>query len=117
MQLLLLLVLTVALYFAAALAGQMIASQRIDQQVLALNLQIGQLRTTNQTLTAQVAESKSDAYVERQARDVLGLVRPGDVPVVVVNAPPAPSPAAAPAPPKPAHWHNWAALLGLVPPP
>jgi cell division protein FtsB len=114
MQILLLLVLTVALYFAAALAGELIASQRIDQQAAALNQEIGALKVENQQLSAQVTEAKSDAFVERQARDVLGLVRPGDYPVVVVNAPaPAPPPPPPPAP-KLAHWQQWLKLLGLA---
>ena len=117
MQLLLLLVLTVALYFGAALAGEMIASQRIDQQEAALNTQIHQLQTANAGLKARVQDAQTDAFVERQARDELGLVRQGDVPVIVVNAP-APPPPAPPAPaPKPAHWQNWAALLGIKPSP
>ncbi|HEU0167780.1 MAG TPA: septum formation initiator family protein [Chloroflexota bacterium] len=115
MQILLLLVLTVALYFAAALAGELIASQRIDQQVTSLNHDIGVLKTQNQQLTAQVGDAKSDAFVERQARDMLGLVKPGDYPVVVVNAPAPPPPAPPPAAPKLAHWQVWAKLLGLSP--
>jgi cell division protein FtsB len=113
MQILLLLVLTVALYFAAALAGELIATQRIDQQVVSLNHEIASLKTQNQELTGQVADAKSDAFVEREARDMLGLVKPGDYPVVVVNAPAPPAPPAPPAAPKLAHWQQWAKLLGL----
>ena len=113
MQILLLLVLTVALYFAAALAGELIASQRIDQQVASLNHEIASLQTQNQQLARQVVDAKSDAFVERQARDMLGLVKPGDYPVVVVNAPGPPPPAPPPPAPKLAHWQQWAKLLGL----
>jgi cell division protein FtsB len=113
MQVLLLLVLTVALYFAAAFAGELIASQRIERQVVSISADIGRLRTDNQRLTTQVAEASGDAFVEREARDRLGLVRDGDVPVVVVNAP---APAPPPPPPAPApksHWQNWLLALGL----
>ena len=111
MQILLLLVLTVSLYFAAAFAGELIASQRIDGQLHSLNVEIGKLKADNNRLKGQVAEAKTDAYVEREARDLLGLVRAGDVPVVVVNAP---TPAPPPAPPPPAsqaHWEQWRDLL------
>jgi cell division protein DivIC len=111
MQILLLLVLTVALYFAAAFAGELIASQRIATQVRSISLDIDRLKGDNARLKAQVAEAQTDAYLEREARDRLGLVRPGDVPVVVVNAPtpapPAPSPASAPR----SHWQEWRDLL------
>jgi len=111
MQILLLLVLTVALYFAAAFAGELIASKRIDTQVTAITLDINRLRADNTRLKAQVAEGRTDAYVEQQARDRLGLVRTGDVPVMVVNAP-TPAPAPPPQAPAPkAHWQMWAELL------
>jgi cell division protein FtsB len=111
MQILLLLVLTVALYFAAAFAGELIASRRIDSQLRSISLQIGKLKADNVRLKAQVAEAQTDAFVEREARDQLGLVRPGDVPVVVVNAPtPSPPPPAPTPTPKP-HWQQWRDLL------
>ena len=115
MQILLLMVLTVALYFAAAFSGELIASHRIDRQATSLTSEIDALRAKNAQLKAAVAEAGSDAYIERQAREELGLIRPGDTPVVVVNAPAPPAPAPAPAaPPKP-HWQNWRDLL--LPPP
>ena len=111
MQILLLLVLTVALYFAAAFAGELIASHRIDQQVVSLTSDIDRLRANNARLKAAVAEASSDAYVERQAREELGLVRPGDTPVVVVNAPTPAPPPPAPTPVPKAHWEKWRDLL------
>ncbi|HVA24039.1 MAG TPA: septum formation initiator family protein [Chloroflexota bacterium] len=115
MQILLLLVLTVALYFAAAFAGELIASHRINQQVASLTSEIDRLRADNTHLKAAVAEASSDAFVERQARDELGLVRPGDTPVVVANAPvPAPPPPA-PSPTPTAHWEKWRDLLAPAP--
>ncbi|HLG73704.1 MAG TPA: septum formation initiator family protein, partial [Chloroflexota bacterium] len=93
MQILLLLVLTVALYFGVAFSGQLMTAQQIDRQVAAISAQIDQLQADNTRLKAQVAEASSDAYIEREARDRLGLVRQGDVPVVISNVPtPTPPP-------------------------
>src|SRR5579884_1880627 len=113
LQVLLLLVLTVALYFAAAFSGELIASERIGRQIASISDDIDRLKAENVRLKAAVAEARSDAFVEQEARDRLGLVRPGDVPVVVVNAP---APAPPPPPPAPApktHLQSWLAVLGL----
>lgn len=111
MQILLLLVLTVALYFAAAFSGELIASQRIGREAAGLTADIAKLRADNSRLKAAVAEASSDAYVERQAREQLGLVRAGDVPVVIANAPTPAPPAPTPAPPPEMHWQKWRDLL------
>ncbi len=112
MQILLLLVLTVALYFGAAFTGELLESQRIAGQVATLNLNIGQLKAQNARLSAAVAEAKTDTFVEQQARDKLGMVKPGDNPVIITNAPSAPPPPApaVPAAP-PTHWQQWASLF------
>lgn len=112
MQILLLLVLTVALYFGVAFTGELLESQRIAGQMATLNLNIGQLKAENARLSAAVAEAKTDTFVEQQARDKLGMVKPGDNPIIVTNAPPAPPPPApAAAPPPPSHWQRWASLF------
>lgn len=111
MQILLLLVLTVALYFAAAFAGELIDSHRIGQQVASLSADIDRLRADNIRLKGEVNDASSDAFVERQAREELGLVRPGDVPVVIANAPAPAPPPPAPAPTPKAHWQRWRDLL------
>ena len=111
LQVLLLLVLTVALYFAAAFSGELIASERIGRQIASISDDIDRLKAENVRLKAAVADASSDAFVEREARDRLGLVRPGDVPVVITNVP-APAPTPPPRPPMPrAHWQNWRELL------
>jgi len=61
-----------------------------------------------------VAQASGDAFVERQAREELGLVQPGDIPVVVVNAPAPVPPAPAPTPMPEAHWQKWRDLLAPV---
>ncbi len=116
MQILLLMVLTVALYFAVAFSGELITSRGINQQLAGINADISRLQADNTRLKAAVAEASSDAFVEHQARERLGLVRPGDVPVVISNLP-SPAPAAPPPAPAPkAHWQKWRDLL-LTPTP
>jgi cell division protein FtsB len=115
MQILLLLVLTVALYFGVAFCGQLITTRSIDRQVAAIAADIDHLQADNAGLKAAVAEAGSDAYIEREARERLGLVRAGDVPVVITNAPTPTPPPPKPAPTPKAHWQSWRDLL--FPPP
>jgi len=112
LQVLLLLVLTVALYFVAGFSGQIYQTRQIAQQTRDLRAQIKHLQSEHATLTQAVSQAGTPAFVEQQARDQLGMIRPGDVPVVIVNAP-KPTPPASPTAPAPAptHWQQWAALL------
>ncbi|MDE3077152.1 MAG: septum formation initiator family protein [Chloroflexota bacterium] len=111
MQVLLLLVLTVAIYFVTAFASELLEGRRIARQIATLNEDINRLSAQNKQLHAAVAQAKTDALVERQARDKLGLMRAGDIPVIVVNAPA--EPGSPPPPPSPQldHWQKWAALF------
>ncbi|MGH2363488.1 MAG: septum formation initiator family protein [Chloroflexota bacterium] len=112
LQVVLLLVLTVALYFVTGFGGQIYQTRQIAQQTHDLEAQITQLQVQHDSLTQAVREAGTPAFVEQQARDQLGMIRPGDIPVVIVNAPKVAPAALPPAPaPAPTHWQQWAALL------
>ncbi len=76
--------------------GRIVSADRRDQDAL------------SQKLIAEIADARSDQGVEHLARKVLGLARPGEVPVVFlpggkaqlarVPVPPTPPPAPAPSP-------------------
>jgi cell division protein DivIC len=115
MQILLLLVLTVAVYFAVAFSGELIASRRISQQAASITADITRLKADNTRLKTAVAEASSDAFVEREARERLGLVRSGDVPVMIGNLPPPTPPPPKPTPTPKTHWQKWRDLLAPNP--
>lgn len=113
------LALPAALYLLYATGQRALDSYRYAQQAAELRREIADLRDQNLALQAELNRRRTDAYVEQAAREQLGLVRPGDHQVVLVQpnhatspagAPPQPlsraSPPAGPAPAR-AVWQQW----------
>jgi cell division protein FtsB len=93
-----------------ATAQRAVESYRMAQQVEAVRKEVAELRQRNVELQDLLARYRSDTYVEKIAREELNLVRPGDVPVIVIaptpqgsTAPP-PRPSPTPAVPIPRQW-------------
>jgi cell division protein FtsL len=64
---------------------------RLSQQVAELEYQRAALLEENRRLREEIRRLYDPAYVERVAREELGLVRPGEIAVVLVPRP-APTP-------------------------
>jgi cell division protein FtsB len=60
------------------------------------------LSEKNAVLESRLARSQDPAYMEKLAREQLGLVRPGETSYVVIPGPPVPAPPAQPA--QPSSW-------------
>lgn len=60
---------------------------RIEQrkELSKLQAEVGNLRTENAGLRHEIAQLQSDEYVEKLARERLGLVKPGEEPVIVIS--------------------------------
>jgi cell division protein FtsL len=99
------------LLYALVATGQKAAENyQLNQQADALRVQIAQLRDQNVQLQQQIERARTDAAIETIAREQLGLIKPGDHPLVLVQddatkTPPAPAPQ--PAPPPKAVWRQW----------
>ena len=102
------------LLYALVATGQKAAENyQLNQQADGLRGQIDGLRAQNVQLQQQIEDARTDSAIEKIAREQLGLIRPGDHPLVLVSqsaasdhaaqAAPAPRPAA---PPKPT-WRQW----------
>jgi len=76
-----LLAITVALTFTIR-QFQVLA---IKRQLKALQEKIQYYSTANEALEAQIEMLKSDEYIEKTAREKLGLVRPGEVQYLLVK--------------------------------
>ena len=82
-----------------------------------LRQQVDTLHHENAKLDQRVADLNDPSYLELLAREELGLVKPGEIPFVVV-APEPERPQIAPAeqqPPPPAPWYRrlWRGISGL----
>ncbi len=81
-----------------ATAQRAVESYQMSLQVEAVRKEVVDLRQQNVELQASIARRRSDAAVEKVAREELNLVRPGDVPVIVIAPTAQPTPVATPRP-------------------
>jgi|SRR3954468_21927704 len=101
------------LLYALAMTGQKaVENYQLNQQANALRTQIVDLRTQNVQLQQQIEQARTDAAIETIAREQLGLIKPGDHPLVLIpdgSRPPSAASATTPQPaPAPeATWRQW----------
>jgi len=101
------------LLYALVMTGQKaLENYQLNQQADGLRSQIQGLRAQNVELQQQIQQARTDAAIEAIARERLGLIKPGDHPLVLISdgSTPAPSPTgaqAAPAPPPEPTWRQW----------
>jgi cell division protein FtsB len=99
------------LYALVATGQKALDNYRLNQDAAALRVELVNLRTENLRLQKDIEDARTDAAIEKIAREQLGLIRPGDHPLVLVSqgsdsAPPPPQQPAAPSPPAPV-WRQW----------
>jgi cell division protein FtsB len=105
------LVVPLVLYALVATGQKAVDNYRLNQEADGLRAEIVALRDENLQLQHDIEQARTDGAIEAIAREQLGLVKPGDHPLVVVSpagqnaaAPtPAPSPTS---PPRPI-WRQW----------
>jgi cell division protein DivIC len=107
------------LFVLFVIGGKAMQGYEMRQEAKAVQQSIDQLRKENRNLSQALQYFKSDEYVEKVAREELSLVRPGDVPVIVVvpgGGRKTPSPVATPTP-KPSSqaevvtWQRWLSVF------
>ena len=105
------LVVPLLLYALVATGQKALDNYRLNQEADALRGEIGALRSDNLSLQKQIEDARTDAAIETIAREQLGLIKPGDRPVVVIGqSASATSPASEQAPPQPPPmpvWRQW----------
>jgi cell division protein FtsL len=101
------------LYALVATGQKALDNYRLNQETEALRNEIRALRGENIVLQQEIELARSDTAIEAIARQQLGLIKPGDHPLVVTSdRPPAtPPPALQPPPPQPPPWRQWLDLF------
>ncbi|HZS01251.1 MAG TPA: septum formation initiator family protein [Chloroflexota bacterium] len=79
-------------------AQRAVASYQMAREVDAARKELAEVKQRNLDLQAQITKYRSDTYVEKVAREELNMVRPGDVPVIVLAPTPAAPPVGTPRP-------------------
>jgi cell division protein FtsL len=106
------LVVPLLLYALVATGQKALENYRLNQEAAGLRAEVIQLREQNIQLQQQIEQARTDAAIETIAREQLGLIKPGDHPLVFVGdstqpaaTPPPPAPAPS-VPPEPV-WRQW----------
>jgi cell division protein FtsL len=104
------LVVPLLLYALVATGQKAVDNYRLNKDADALRAEIVGLRSENIQLQQQIEQARTDTAIETIAREQLGLIKPGDHPVVLIPQSPQPAtvPTPAPAPPPaPPAWRQW----------
>ena len=112
-QIVVLLAVPVLVYLSVASVTKAFQTYQLQAEERRLRQEIARLEVQNRELQKQIDYLKSDAYVEKIAREQLNLIKPGETAVVVLSPTPVPTPIAAPAAKPPptrlarTNWELW----------
>ena len=76
------LILVTAAYFVYLAVGQQFELYTIHRETAALKERIAELEQSNKAMIDEKSRLASPSYVEKIAREQLGLVKPGEVPYI-----------------------------------
>lgn len=71
-----------------AFAGQMVEVSNVEAEIKDIQVQMQELQEKNADLRGQIEQLSSEPFIEREAREKLGLVRPGEK--IILEAKPGP---------------------------
>lgn len=68
-----------AVVFAIILIKQQVTIARLNKQYRQYNEQMSKLKYVNTQLNEELKQTKRNDYIEKMAREKLGLVKPGEI--------------------------------------
>ena len=68
--------------FCISFIRQELAINRIDKQIVEKQKELEKLKETNDKLKNEAEMTSSDEYIEKQARERLGMIKPGEKVVI-----------------------------------
>lgn len=69
----------IAVLFAIILIKQQVTIARLNKQYRQYNEQMSKLKYVNTQLDEELKQTKRNDYIEKMAREKLGLVKPGEI--------------------------------------
>lgn len=78
-------VLVLSVYFIYLCVGQQSQLNAINKEADSVRIQLVQLQQVNTTLKAERDALNDRKYVEKLAREELGLVKPGEIPFIMAG--------------------------------
>lgn len=75
----------ITVYLIQGYARGFVRMRSLQREITRVRQEIADLELRNEELERRIALYESDAFVERAAREELGLVNPGEIPVIVVD--------------------------------
>jgi cell division protein FtsB len=104
------------LYALVATGQKALDNYRLNQEAGRLRNEVVTLRQENVELQRQIELARQDVAIEAIAREQLGLIKPGDAPLILVGdaaraLTPALSQAERESPPTPPPWRQWLDLF------
>jgi len=73
------------IYMSFSYVTNFVQIWRIEQQIRRIEEEISRAEARNEELRRELAYLQSDEYIERIAREELGLVRPGETAVIIAT--------------------------------
>jgi cell division protein FtsB len=79
-----LIIVPLLIYAAVSIGGRWLQTRGLVADAEALQDEVIQARSENQRLQTAIALARSDQAIESAAREELGLIKPGDTPVLLL---------------------------------
>ena len=76
------------LYFCFSLAYSIINTEGANKRVIEAQNELNQLKNENSKLKEDYAKTQTDQFVEKQARESLGMAKPGEKVVIMPKVTP-----------------------------
>ncbi|NLA59012.1 MAG: septum formation initiator family protein [Firmicutes bacterium] len=74
------------IWVAAGFVNRYVHIAMLKAKIVRVEREIAALETRNEAVRQQLKEMQTDAYIERMAREKLGLVKPGEIVYIPVHA-------------------------------
>jgi cell division protein DivIC len=79
-----LIIVPLLIYAAVSIGGRWLQTRSLVADAETLQDEVIQVRSENQRLQTAIALARSDQAIESAAREELGLIKPGDTPVILL---------------------------------